>query len=113
MGISEFAVHNVLRTYNRQERVGRIPRPKSDGSSQGSRSLDQVSLSSSARKAQWIGQLAAQVVDVRHPNLPAEERSERVRSLKDALLARHGDDVRDETLTPEVFEAQLRPAYLG
>lgn len=112
MGISEFAVHNVLRTYNRQERVGRIPRSKPEGS-QANRSPDQVTLSPAARKTQWIGQFAAQVVDGRNPNLPPEERSERIRSTKDELINRHGDDLKDEGLTPENLEARLRLLYLG
>ncbi|MBI5016506.1 MAG: hypothetical protein HZB55_13585 [Deltaproteobacteria bacterium] len=112
MGISEFAVHNVLRTYNRQERVGRIPRRTSEAS-QASRSPDQLTLSATARKAQWIGQFAAQVVDGRQPNLPPEQRSEQVRSTTDELIARHGEELRDESVTPEDLDALLRPLYLG
>jgi hypothetical protein len=112
MGISEFAVHNVLRTYNRQERVGRIPRSKPEAS-QVSRSPDQLTVSAAARKTQWIGQFATQVVDARHPDLPPEERTDRIRSTKDELVARHGGDLRDEALTPEALEARLRPLYLG
>jgi hypothetical protein len=111
MGISEFAVHNVLRTYTRQERVGRLQKPRADSAAPG-KSPDQVTLSSTARKTQWVGQLAAEVVDARSPGLGAEERSVQVRDTKDALLRRHNDDLRDEALAPEGFEARLRSLYL-
>ena len=112
MGISEFTVHNVLRTYSRQEGIGRAQkaRPPVAGAT---RSSDQVTLSPTAKKAQWLGQLAAEVVDGQDRNLPPEERAARIREAKDELLSSHKDEVRNDGLTPEVFEARLRQQHLG
>lgn len=110
MGISEFALHNVLRTYSRQERLGQVQRPKSRPT-QVSASSDQVSLSRGAQKAQWLGQLAAEVVDARHPGLPPEERAPRIRAAKEELLYRHAEDVADEGLPLAHFQDKVRSTY--
>jgi len=112
MGISEFAVHNVLRTYSRQERLGRAQRPR-EGAASPARSSDQVTLSAAARKVQWISQFAAEVVDARYPTLPPEERQAQVRSVGDEILARHRDELSDDGLHPEAFEGRLRRLYIG
>lgn len=111
MGISEFAVHNVLRTYSRQEGIGRAQKSKPSAGAV-TRSADQVSLSSTARKAQWLGQLATEVVDTESRNLPAEERAARIRDTKEELLSRHKDDASNDGVSPEVFESRLRQQYL-
>ncbi len=112
MGISEFTVHNVLRTYSRQEHLGRVQRAKPRGAPP-VQTADQVSLSTSGQKVQWLGQFAAEIVDRQHPNTIGEERTERVRSTKDELLGRHGEEVGDDRMTPEAFAYHLRSVYLG
>lgn len=110
MGISEFAVHNVLRTYSRQEGIGRAQRAKSSATVL--QPTDQVTLSATGRKAQWLGQLAVELVDGRGENLAAEERSAQLRATKDNLFSRHKDDVANEGVSPEDFETSLRALYL-
>ena len=111
MGISEFAVHNVLRTYSRQEGIGRAQKSR-PAPGVAARSTDQVSLSATARKAQWLGQLATEVVDAESRNLPAEERATLIRDTKEELLSRHKDEATNDGLTPEAFETRLRQQYL-
>ncbi len=112
MGISEFNVHNVLRTYARQDRLGKVrraqPRP-----AQTAQPADRVSLSPTGRKVQWVGQLAAAVVDRADPEAKGETRAERVRSTKEELLRRHRDEIGDSRVSPEAFEANLTGLYLG
>ncbi len=112
MGISEFNVHNVLRTYARQDRLGKVhraqPRP-----AQTAQPAARVSLSPTGRKVQWLGQLAAAVVDRAEPGVEGEARAERVRSTKEALLRRHQAEIGDSQVSPEAFEANLTGLYLG
>jgi hypothetical protein len=112
MGLSEFAVHNVLRTYSRQERLGSVQKSKAK-SAAAPRSTDQVSLSPTGRKIQWLGSLATEVVDRRYPDLTGEERATRVRSTKKELLARHRAEIGQDAVSAEELEARLRPVYLG
>lgn len=112
MGISEFAVHNVLRTYNRQERLGRIQRPREGpGATKGA--SDQVTLSAAARKAQSLRLLAVEVASREQPDLDAGEVGERAKGLTAEFLSRHRDDVADDGLTPEAFESTLQRLYGG
>lgn len=110
MGISEFTVHNVLRTYSRQERLGQIHKAKANTSVRGSG--DRVSLTSTGQKLQWIGHLAAEVVEQRHAGLGPEEWSVKVRSTKEELLRRHHDEISEDSVTPGAFEEHLRALYL-
>lgn len=112
MGISEFALHNVLRTYSRQEKLGRVQRAKV-GRGTSARTGDQVSLSTTGQKVQWVGHLAGEVVDRQYQDLTTEERSERVRSKKEELLERHRDEIGSDAMTPGAFEARLVSLYLG
>jgi hypothetical protein len=112
MTISEFTLHNVLRTYSRQDRLGKVQKAQARAG-QATRSTDQVSLSLAGRKIQLVGQLAAEVVDRRHPDLASDERSDRVRSTADTLVARHRDAIADDSLGTEGLEARLRPLYLS
>jgi len=112
MTISEFTLHNVLRTYSRQDRLGKAQKAQAR-TGQATRSSDQVSLSPAGRKIQWLGQFAAEVVDRRQPDLSADERSDRIRSTADALVARHREAISDDSLGSEALEAQLRALYLG
>ncbi|MDF1555047.1 MAG: hypothetical protein P1P84_18400 [Deferrisomatales bacterium] len=111
MGISEFALHNVLRTYARQDRLGKVQKVRTAAAQTPPTPTDQVSLSSAGRKVQWVGQLAAEVVDRHHPVLDDDARSARVRTTQQELLERHRDEVGDDHVTPEAFEARLRPLY--
>lgn len=111
MGISEFTVHNVLRTYSRQERLGQVNRSRAK-SAAAPASTDRVSLTSTGQKVQSVGLLAAEVVDRRHPELPPEDRKIQARRTQDELLKRHEGDILDDTVSPKDLEARLRPLYL-
>jgi hypothetical protein len=111
MGISEFALHNVLRTYARQDQLGKVHRVRTTAAKAPPQPTDQVSLSSTGRKVQWMGQLAAEVVDRREPALDDEARSTRIRNTQQELLERHRAEVGDDQLSPEALEARLRPLY--
>jgi len=113
MTISEFTLHNVLRTYSRQDRLGKVQKAQVRAGGQTARTADQVSLSPAGRKIQWVGQFAAEVVDRRNPDLAPDERSDHVRSTADALVARHREAIADDSLGTEDLEARLRPLYLG
>ena len=113
MGISEFALHNVLRTYSRQDRLGKVQQVRANAAKPAPTPTDQVSLSNTGRKVQWVGQLAAEVVDRRHPALDGDARSTRVRNTKQELLERHKDEVGDDRLSTDALEARLRPLYVG
>ena len=113
MGISEFTVHNVLRTYARQERLGKVQQLQAKTAPGPTRTADQVSLSPAGHKVRVLGQLAAEVVDRRFPDAAPDTRLAKVRTTRDELLARHRDEVADERLTPEAFEARLSALYLG
>ncbi|GAB4257858.1 MAG: hypothetical protein Kow0092_05090 [Deferrisomatales bacterium] len=112
MGLSEFNVHNVLRTYSRQERLARVQRtrPKAAGPTA---TADRVSLSPAGRKVQWLGQFAGELVDREHPELAPEERATAVRRTQDDLLHRHREELASDSISPEGFEARLRHRYLG
>lgn len=112
MSISELTLHNVLRTYSRQERLGQMHRVRGGGATP-ARSADLLTLSPGAQKAAWMGQLAAQVVERQLPDLGPEERPARVQSTKAELLARHRDELGDDTLSLEALEERLRSLYLG
>jgi hypothetical protein len=111
MGLSEFAVHNVLRTYSRQERLGGIRKAKhrTFGSAD---SVDQVELSRTGRKIWWVGSLAAELADRQYPDLAPEEKAAFVRETREGLLARHREEIARETVSPEAFETRLRSLYL-
>ena len=112
MGISEFTLHNVLRTYARQDRLGKIQKIRTAATTAPTPiPTDPVSLSTTGRKVQWVGQLAAEVVDRRHPTLDRDTRSTRVRNTQQELLERHKDEVEDDLVSPEAFETRLRPLY--
>ena len=113
MGISEFALHNVLRTYTRQDRLGQVQKVRTTAGQTPPTPTDKVSLSTTGRKVQWVGQLAAEMVDRRHPALDGDARSTRVRNTQQELLERHKDEVGNDHLSPEALEARLRPLYAG
>lgn len=113
MSISEFTLHNVLRTYSRQERIGHMARARPPTAAGPTGASDQVTLSPLGQKVSALGQLAAEVVDRRHPGLPAEERADQVRTTLDELMNRHQDEVGSRAVSVQTLEAILRPRYLG
>ena len=112
MGISEFALHNVLRTYTRQDRLGKLQKVKA-AAAPAPEPTDKVSLSAAGRKVQWVGQLAAELVDRRHPALDADARSVQVRNTKQEFLERHQKELGDANMPLEALKARLRPLYVG
>lgn len=113
MGISEFALHNVLRTYTQQDRLGKAQKITALASKPPPVSADQVSLTTAGQKVQWLGQLAAEVVDRRQPGLVGDERANEVRETKQQLVALHKDALGDDRVSPDALEALLRPLYTG
>jgi hypothetical protein len=111
MSITEFTVHNVLRTYSRQDRLGRVQ--KQTRGSTVDTPTDQVTLSSKGQKLQGIQQLASEVVGRNHPDLEGRDREEAVRRQTDTLLTNHQKEVEDERITPEALTQTLRGRYLG
>ena len=111
MSLSEFAVHNVLRTYSRQERLGGMQKAK-PRTSDSAGSADQVKISPTGRKIQWIGSLAAELAERRYPELVPEEKTALVREIKEGLLARHREEIAQDSVSPDAFEACLRVLYL-
>lgn len=111
MGISEFTVHNVLRTYSRQDRLGKVQKARAKPQAPPP-SSDRVSLSATGQKVQWLGQLAAEVVDRQEPGLAPDQRAVRARQKQDELVERHGPEVRDDKVSAQALEARLRPVYL-
>jgi len=112
MTISEFILHNVLRTYLRQDRLGKVQKARARPGRTG-RTVDQVSLSPAGQKIQWVGQFAAEIVDRRNPGLAPDTRSDCVRHTADALVARHREVIADDSLATEDLETRLRPLYLS
>lgn len=111
MGLSEFNVHNVLRTYARQERLGGVHRAKTR-LSEPAGSADQVRLSPSGRKIQSVGNLAVELVNRRYLDLGPEEKSDHVRRTRKELLERYDSEIRQEAVSPEAFEAGLKARHL-
>jgi hypothetical protein len=111
MSISELALHDVLRAYARQQRLGQAHKAWHRASVPPA-SADRVSLSINGRKLQWLGRLAAEMVDRGPPNHTPEERLDQIRATVDTLVARHRDEIASEAVGPEAFEALLRPLYL-
>ena len=112
MGISQFTVHNVLRTYARQDRLGKVQRPKVSARAGAVPTADRVNLSPTAQKVQWVGNLAAALVDRNEPGIDPDARQARIRSTRDELLSRHRDDIADDGVPPQELEARLRALYL-
>ncbi len=112
MGISQFTVHNVLRTYARQDRLGKVQRPKAKAAPSAAPSGDRVNLSPTAQKVQWVGSLASQMVERDHPDLDPDARQAKVRDTRDRLVARHRNEIADDRVTVQDLEARLRALYL-
>ena len=111
MSLSEFAVHNVLRTYSRQERLGGVQKAKARSAGSAG-SADQVKLSPTGRKIQWIGSLAVQLADRRYPDVTPEEKAVLVRDTREGLLARHREEIAQDSVSPDALETRLRSLYL-
>lgn len=109
MSITELAIHNVLRTYNRQDRLSKLTKSRE---ATASRSADKLELSPVAQKLAAMGRVAEDMVTQESPALAGAGRDGAVREKTEALLGRHRQDVEDRAQTPETFETALRSAYL-
>ena len=109
MSITELAIHNVLRTYSRQDRLGRLQKATLTAPAIGGDKLD---LSSKAQKMALIGKTAEDIVTERFPGLADDQKQEMVRTATGELLASHQTAVEDKSVTPDSFEEQLRSIYL-
>lgn len=108
MSITELAIHNVLRTYSRQDRLGRIQRPRS-ASAQPSDKLD---LSDKAQKLAVVGRTADEIVTRSFPALDGAQREQFVRGQVADLMKKHAGEVEDKNVAPDALEERLRAAYL-
>jgi hypothetical protein len=108
MSITEFAVHNVLRTYSRQDRLGRLQRQR--GTTQKATG-DQVKLSPTAQKINLVGQFANALVDRRHPEADAEGRQSLVRSETERLMKENRGAVENGQVSAEQLAEQLNQLY--
>ena len=109
MSITELAIHNVLRTYSRQDRLSKIQRPRATG---GSAAADKLTLSPEAQKMASAGRVADETVSARFPALTGTGRDEMVQKQTQDILRTNGADVENKSVTPDAFEAKLRQTYL-
>ena len=109
MSITELAVHNVLRTYSRQDRIGRIQSQRK-ASAEGA--SDKVDLSPAAQKISVLGKVASDIVTAKFPEASEKQRAALVRPQSDLLLRSHAGEVEDPKVSSEKLEQRLRATYL-
>jgi hypothetical protein len=110
MAITEILRHHAIRTYVRQEGVGRALR--STGSSKPPPPLqDQIVLSSTARNHQRVRQVAAQVVASRYPDLSPQEQWSRAAALEQEALLRYGGQLGGDPLSEDLLAAWLHSLH--
>lgn len=108
MSITELAIHNVLRTYSRQDRLGRIQRPRSGAASPS----DKLDLSDKAQKFAAVGRTADEIVSRRFPAIEGEARETRLREQVANLVKNHAGEIEDKAVAPDALEEKLRSIYL-
>ena len=107
MALTEFAVHNVLRTYARQQRIGTALRlTRTSGFVQSPQ--DRVAPSHEAQNLQQIRRMAAELVGRLHGDLPPLEQRSLTIALEQVVGARHGGRLAGELLPTHVLERWLR-----
>lgn len=110
MVISEFAIHNALRTYSRQDRLAKFHKTES----QTERHVDvedRVALSATGKKAQFVGLLAAELAERRNDETSSEQTGNAARALTEELMTRHKEEINDASISPDRLETLLRPIY--
>jgi len=110
MVISEFAVHNALRTYSRQEKLGKVQKARSLREDP-AEIKDRLALSATGQKVQFINKLASELAEKNDGDPDSEETPSRASKLVDDLMFRHKAEIVNEGITPEDFEALIRPLY--
>lgn len=110
MSITELAIHNVLRTYSRQDRLGRLQRPRAASSAS---ATDKLDLSPKAQKLAVLGRTAEEIVTRGSPKAQGTEREELVRRQLSDLVSKHGGDLDNQSVTPDKLEESMKAAYLG
>lgn len=109
MSITELAIHNVLRTYSRQDRLGKLQRP---GTASAARTSDKLDLSSKSQKLAALGRVADEFVSQRFPEISGDRRADLVRRQTDNLIMSHLGEIENQALNPSEFEDGLKAAYL-
>jgi len=110
MSITEFAVHNVLRTYSRQDRLGKLQKQR--GATQ-TTTGDQVNLSPVAQKINLLSQTASVIVDRAQPDAESEQRQSLVRGETERLMDQHRAEIDNRLVSPEQFAERLNRLYIG
>lgn len=110
MSITELAIHNVLRTYSRQDRLGRLQRPRPASTSA---SADKLDLSPKAQKLAVLGRTAEEMVARGNPSAQGNERDDLVRGQVAELMKKHGGELESPAVTPESLEESLKAVYLS
>jgi hypothetical protein len=105
MVVSRLAIEGGLKTYDRQERIARADKKRSDARKVASR--DQLSLSPVAKKITTVNELAAKLVDSNTTELEPEERRRLLKEETTRLLYTHKDDIESQ-MSPEAFAAKLQ-----
>lgn len=110
MSITELAIHNVLRTYSRQDRLGRLQRPRAASVAV---SADKLDLSPKAQKLAVVGRTAEELVARGNPGAEGADREELVRGQVAELMKKHLGEIENQAVTPDSLEENLKAAYLG
>lgn len=109
MSITEFAVHNVLRTYSRQDRLGRLQKQR--GAAQASTG-DQVNLSPVAQKINLVSQVANLIVERSHPEAEGEQRQALTRGQTERLMDQHRGEIDNRLVSADQFAEKLNRLYI-
>lgn len=110
MSITELAIHNVLRTYSRQDRLGRLQRPRPASATV---TADKLDLSPKAQKLAALGRTAEEMVTAGNQNVEGADRENLVRRQVAELVKKHGAELENQTVAPDAFAESLKSAYLN
>lgn len=104
MGITDLAIHNVLRTYSKQDRLGKLQRPRQAAPVTG----DKLDLSAKAQKFAVIAKASEEIVTNRFPTLSGEARQEMIRRNTQNLLEEFSGELEDKGVTPENLQERVQ-----
>jgi hypothetical protein len=109
MGISDLAVHNVLRTYSRQDRLAKLSRQTTKSPPPAS---DKVVLSPKAQKFALLGRIADELVSLDDPEGGDNSRQEKIHGHTQGMFEHFKEELENASISPEEFEAQLREKFI-